>query len=454
MDENENRADIEVDLKRAFEDEAKVRNELLERIGSAEKARAAGEEVDVVSLAQDYLTLALEAQEEDDYEKIDSWLQKTIRLLETVPFPTEEMVLLLAQAHLTCGIALNDQGMWTDALAEYDAAESRLAKLSDAGNLDARLDLAGVRLNIATIKFELGEYDDSMAAFEKVKSDFASLFGTPKEDEAYYYLAKTYLQEAAVCREMGDDEKGIQRLEEGIALYREMIERGDESQSIDLAQALILYAQTLECSGGKEAGGLLPIVDEAVARLQKGVGAGRADVCPDLLEVSVMKGRLLDYLDRFEDADAFLTETAEIFEGVQDTDDPEALLTLASLYDYRGKARDALGKKEEALADFTAAVGIARRLPADFFEPHEHGHEHHGEGCGCGHLHVLQAEGLLALFSVYVDRAKALCQAGRIEEARQDSSEVARILSCVEEYLGDDYQSYKDIYDALEKSLE
>ena len=167
-----------------------------------------------------------------------------------------------------------------------------------------------------------------------------------------------------------------------------------------------------------------------------------------------MKGRLLDYLDRFEDADAFLTETAEIFEGVQDTDDPEALLTLVSLHDYRGKARDALGKKEEALADFTAAVEIARRLPADFFEPHEHGHEHHGEGCGCGHLHVLQAEGLLALFSVYVDRAKALCQAGQIEEARQDSSEVARILSCVEEYLGDDYQSYKDIYDALEKSLE
>ena len=61
---------------------------------------------------------------------------------------------------------------------------------------------------------------------------------------------------------------------------------------------------------------------------------------------------------------------------------------------------------------------------------------------------------MLALFSVYVDRAKALCQAGRIEEARQDGAEVARILSRVEEYLGEDYQSYRDIYDALEKSLE
>ena len=453
MDENEARADIEVDLKRAFEDEAKVRGELLERIDAAEKGRAAGKEVDVLSLAQDYLTLALEAQEEDDYEKIGAWLKKAVKLLESEPFPTEEMILLLAQARLTRGIALNDQGMWTEALAEYDAAETLLDKLSRAGNLDARLDLAGIRLNIATIKFELGEFEESMAEFEKVKSDFASLFSTPKEDEAYYYLAKTYLQEATVCREMGDDERGIQRLEEGIALYRRMIERGDESQSVDLAQALILYAQTLECLGEKEADGLLPIVEEAAIRLRKGVAAGRADVCPDLLEVSVMKGRLLNYLDRFDEADSFLTETAEIFEGVQETDDPEALLTLVTLYDYRGKARGGLGKKEEALADFTAAAEIASRLPADFFEPHEH--EPHAGDCGCcGHLHVLQAEGLLALFSVYVDRAKALCQAGRIEEARQDGATVARILPRVEEYLGEDYPSYKDIYDALEKSLE
>ena len=113
MNENEARADIEVDLKRAFEDEAKVRGELLGRIDAAEKARAAGGEIDIVSLAQDYLTLALEAQEEDDYEKIGAWLKKAVKLLESEPFPTEEMVLLLAQARLTRGIALNDQGMWT-----------------------------------------------------------------------------------------------------------------------------------------------------------------------------------------------------------------------------------------------------------------------------------------------------------------------------------------------------
>lgn len=430
----------------------KERQELLDRIAVAESARDAGEETDVISLAHDYFTLALEAQEVDDYEKTGEILEKVINLLGTVSFPTDEMILLLAQARLTYGIVFNDQGMWNDALAEYDTAESLLEKLSDAGNLDARLDLAGIRLNIATIKFELGEYSDSMAAFEQVKSDFASLFGTPKEAEAYYYLAKTYMQEALVCREIGEDEKGIQRLEEGIALYRKMIEQGDAEQSIDLAQALAVYSQTIECSGGKEPAEILPFVEESIARLREGIGAGRADVCPDLLTISVMKGRLLNYLDRREESEEFLTETAEIFDGVQETDDPEALLTFITLYDERGKSRYARENLEEALADFTEAAQIAARLPPDFYENYGHGHDCDDECC-CGHLHVLRAEGLLDLFSVYVNRAKVLRLLNRLDDAKGDCAEAAKILSQVKDYLEDDYQGYLDIYDALVKSL-
>ncbi|MCR5358431.1 MAG: hypothetical protein K6E55_00940, partial [Thermoguttaceae bacterium] len=56
---DDSRADIELDLKRAFEDEAKARRELVERIAAAEKTREAGGEIDPVSLAHDYLALAL-----------------------------------------------------------------------------------------------------------------------------------------------------------------------------------------------------------------------------------------------------------------------------------------------------------------------------------------------------------------------------------------------------------
>ncbi|MCR5359349.1 MAG: hypothetical protein K6E55_05630, partial [Thermoguttaceae bacterium] len=175
---DDSRADIELDLKRAFEDEAKARRELVERITAAEKTREAGGEIDPVSLAHDYLALALEAQEDDDFETTGKWLGKTIKLLESVPFPSDDMIMILAQAHLTYGVTLNDQGVWSDALAEYDAAEALLEKLSEVGNLDAQLDLAGIRLNIATIRFEQGKYSDAIAAFERVKSEFASLFGT------------------------------------------------------------------------------------------------------------------------------------------------------------------------------------------------------------------------------------------------------------------------------------
>ena len=137
---DESRADIELDLKRAFEDEAKARRELVERIAAAEKARREGNKINLSSLAQDYLTLALEAQEEDDYETAGKWLRKAIKLLESAPFPTDDMILILAQAHLAYGVTLNDQGVWSDALAEYAAAETLLKKLSEIGNLDARLD--------------------------------------------------------------------------------------------------------------------------------------------------------------------------------------------------------------------------------------------------------------------------------------------------------------------------
>lgn len=456
---DDHRADIELDLKRAFEGEAKARRELVERIAAAEKAHQAGNEIDYVSLAQDYFTLALEAQEEDDFETTGKWLEKAIKLLESVPFPTDEMVLVLAQAHLTYGVTLNDQGVWSDALAEYDAAEALLGKLSEIGNLDARLDLAGIRLNIATIRFEQGKYSDAVAAFERVKSEFASLFGTSKEDEAYYYLAKTYMQEAAIYREMGEDEKSRQRLEEVIALYRKMIERGDAEQSVDLAEALAIYAQTLECSGESSPEEILPYVEEAVTRLRDGVAAGRADVCPELLNVSVMNGRLLNYMERYGEAEELLTETAEIFDGIRETDDPEALLSMVMLFDERGKARYAKNTYDDALADFNTAAEIASRLPVDFYDEedeheHEEDHDHHdGCGCGCGHVNVLRAEGLLKLFSVYVNRAKTLKILGRADEAKDDCGRAGDILPRVKEYLEDDYQGYRDVYEALAKSL-
>lgn len=454
---DDSRADIELDLKRAFEDEAKARRELVERITAAEKTREAGGEIDPVSLAHDYLALALEAQEDDDFETTGKWLGKTIKLLESVPFPSDDMIMILAQAHLTYGVTLNDQGVWSDALAEYDAAEALLEKLSEVGNLDAQLDLAGIRLNIATIRFEQGKYSDAIAAFERVKSEFASLFGTSKEDEAYYYLAKTYMQEAAIYREMGEDEKSLQRLEEVIALYRKMIERGDAEQSVDLAEALAVYAQTLECSGRKTPEEILSYVEEAVARLRDGVAAGRADVCPELLNVSVMDGRLLNYLDRWSEAEELLTETAEIFDGIRDTDDPEALLALMMLFDERGKSRYAQQRYDEALSDFNTAAETASGLSADFFaeDADEKEHDHHdGCDCGCGHVNVLRAEGLLKLFSVYVNRAKTLNILGRAGEAKNDCAQAGAILPRVKEYLEDDYQGYLDIYEALAKSLD
>ena len=69
-------------------------------------------------------------------------------------------------------------------------------------------------------------------------------------------------------------------------------------------------------------------------------------------------------------------------------------------------------------------------------------------------MNVLRAEGLLKLFSVYVNRAKTLNILGRAGEAKNDCAQAGAILPRVKEYLEDDFQGYLDIYEALAKSLD
>lgn len=453
MDESESDggADFELELRKIFEDEEKTRRELLDRVEQNEKRLAAGETGFEKTLAQDYLACALDFQEEDDFEQTTEYLDKAIDLLTEAngKNPSEELTRMLGLARLTYGVVLNDQGMWSEALAEYLMAEELMEGLDAAGNLEARLDLAGIRLNAATIHFELAEYDESLAAFEKVKSDFSSLMGTEKEEEALYYLAKTYLQEAAVYRELNENEKSLRRMEEGIALYRKMAAQGDSEHGLDLAPALADYAHSLECSGEKTPEEILPIVEEAIDRLREGIVMGRTDVCPDLLNVSIMKGRLLNYQGRDIEAEEFLTEAADIFSQLQETDDPSALLNLISLHDERGKARLSRRDLDGALADFSEGIKIGSRLsdpfsaeePLFLVEEAEMPH------------HVMKSEGNLTLFSVYVNHAKTLRLLRRDDEAKGDCRIAGQILSSLEEYLEEDYGDYFNLYQTLVKSL-
>ena len=123
--EDDMEADFEFDLRKAFEDEEKTRLELADRIQENEKRLAAGETGFEKTLAQDYLACALDFQEEEEFEKTTEFLDRAVDLLSKMAAenPSEEWTRMLGLARLTYGVVLNDQGMWSEALAEYSSAE-------------------------------------------------------------------------------------------------------------------------------------------------------------------------------------------------------------------------------------------------------------------------------------------------------------------------------------------
>lgn len=435
------------DLIRGDEDLEQVRS----RIDDLTEKMNAGQENLEKPLLHDYLRLALESQEEEKLDDSLAYFHQAIRVLKKSAQKrySTGLARMVGLARLSYAITLNDLGRWEEALVEYGKAEGVMASLAEMGDLEAQLDLAGIRLNVATIQFEIGKTEEALTLLDRVKSDFSALSGTDKEDEARYYLAKAILLIASIEEDRGQERESVERMKEAIAIYRGLTEEGKVKYKYDLACAVASLAELSRYDfddGSFRPEPALSLITEAVELFQESIVAGRTDACVDLLEISLLKGKHLFEMNRCEEAIALYDDLIETYGEFRSGDTPALLANLASAYSWRGNARRQLKDLAPALADLNEAIGLFDQTLAAM------SHSCDVDDCHCEeHFQRfgVQTEQMLA----YQLRAGIFAALGRRAEAEADCHVIDKMLESLRDYLDDEYESFRVMAIELRKQI-
>ena len=428
---------------------------LRERIDAAEKQLASGEEIPVKTLCQDYLTLALEAQEEDQTEEALPYFHRALELLSDAARRNDsaELLRMYGLARLSHAVALNDLGRWEEALTEYSASEKTLSQLADDGDSEAQLDLAGVRLNVATIRFEQGDAEEALKLLDEVENDFIALAETEQASEALFYRAKTNLLAASILEQIDRGGEAAPRLENAVRFFRELIADGHSEYQTDLADALQSLAEHWSEEPRAGADPLAPI-SEAVELYRETISRGASEAYFDLLGATLMKGALLTERSRFADALALYDESLELFAPLSKTGEPTALYQLAELYEGRAEARSQSGNRSGAIDDYSEGISLReqllRLLDADDHDECDHDDCHDPD---CHHADELRFDAQVSLMTALGNRSKSLALEENRTAALYDCRRAVEILEALRDYLGDDYDEFRVMFERLEERI-
>lgn len=445
-------ADFRFNINELMQDRSVDRDALKSRIGRLEERIASGEENVEEPLTQDYLTLAIESQDEEDFDEALEYYLRAIRTLKQAiaKRPSSERTRMLGLARLSYAVMLNDIGKWAEALVEYRNAAEAMAQLAESGDLEARLDLAGIHLNVATIHFELGDTTGDrtpvLERIEKVRTGFESLLGTEKEDEARFYLAKALTLESSVHEEEENFEAAARTVREAVALLRTLTDAGHDEYRADLASAL---AEAAELSmydpldGTPTLEQALPAASEAAALFREQVSSGRPDLCADLFDIALTEAKLLFQLGRGDEALAAYNRLIDSFDSFRESTSAEMLVHLAQAHSGRANALTKFGQDQflDVQNDLTTAIElydhaliIEQTLPdADTDEGHER----------TSQLRLLQ------MFDRIGRGSNAVVRLADLPSAENDLRTAKETFDDLAEYLDEEKESFRDILDEL-----
>ena len=361
-----------------------------------------------------YFCRAARLQEEGEVEAaIDDYAAAFARYAEYVENFGESLELLkfVAAARLNHGILLYDSGELEDADEEYVRAEEATQKLADFGDREAKLDLAGIRLNRASILFERGDHDAGLRALDDEAEEFRKIAEDPenKSSEALYYLAKTYATKSTFLRSLLEEDdvdspqarEATETLKRGIDVYRNLVDGGNVQYRRDLADALVLHATTLPTHEKSDLEFAAETLSEACVAYQKAIACGEQDACVDLFDAALQRAEILLKLERFTKAEELYDTILDTFESFAKSDELPLLEGLAVAYQNRAKLRKGKAKPSAIIEDLTHAIELQSAITESIINSlkddehdHEgcccggrHGAEHDHEGCCCGGRH-------------------------------------------------------------------
>ena len=371
-------------------------------------------------LAQCYLQNAARAQEEGESERASDYYAAAFARYEEClnEFGEERETLRhYAAGQLNYAILLNDDGDLEDADEAYLAAQETTQKLVDMGDHEASLDRAGIKLNRASIAFELNQRSRSFDMLDETAEEFQALVAgqMSQSPEAYYYLAKTYMTKASFLSSTSPDVdasspnvvEACELASKAVEIFRTLVNAGHTQYRRELADALVIVVELSPQSEKTQLDAALALLDEAKREYEACVAIGESEACPDLFTAVMERAELLERLGRAADAAAEYDFVVDAFASFADSNDLPAVEGLARAFQRRAMLRKSPKTRKSLLSDLDHAIHLHLQVADsliyslsdaesdggcgcghdDCDHPHEHSHD------GCGHCGACESDG-------------------------------------------------------------
>jgi len=280
----------------------------------------------------------------------------------------------LGNVYLEWAIALNGFDELTSAVDFYQKAVSTLKPLDDAGNGEAKYDLAGIKLNLGIAYRELGELekartslDESFLAYRAVEK--IGVFDTR------VYMAAVSVQQGNVLHEMGETLGTIvDAYDRAMRLYVETIEDlqdlGLERNlaNVLLDRCMVTYENWLDqkfesdAERDKAIDDVLLNIRRGIELLEKQYREGNTVARYDLFHGVTLQGKVLCDAAKYAEAQQSLDRAVNEFANLCDGGDDVFLMQMAMVYATRAVVHLGLGRKDQSEQDCLKGSELINKL--------------------------------------------------------------------------------------------
>ena len=280
----------------------------------------------------------------------------------------------LGSVYLEWAIALNGFDDLTAAIDFYQKAVSTLKPLDDAGNGEAKYDIAGIKLNMGIAYRELGE-------LEKAKASLGESFLAYRAVEKIgvfdtrVYMATVSVQQGNVLHEMGETlDVIVDAYNRAMRLYVEAIEDLQEIglernlANVLLDRCMVTYEnwldQKFESDDARNTiiNDVLLDIDRGIELLEKQYKEGNTVARYDLFHGVTLQGKVLCDAARYAEAQQSLDRAVNEFTDLCDGEDDVFLMQMAMVYATRAVVHVGLGRKDLSEQDCLKGSELINKL--------------------------------------------------------------------------------------------
>jgi len=281
----------------------------------------------------------------------------------------------LGGVYLAWAVVLNDNGELPAAINRYQQAIGVLKPLDDAGDGEAKYEVAGVKLNLGMIYRELGEYEKARAVLDESFLAYRAVEKIGVLYDTRFFMAKVSVQQGNLLYEMGEPlDKIIDAYNRSMRLYVEVIEDENRPElerdlaNVLLDRCMVTYENCLnqkfesDEEQDKVIDGVILDIDRGLELLEKQCKAGNESARYDLFHGLSLQGKVLCDTTKYDEAQKVLDRVVNEFSDLCEGDDDVFLMQMAMVYANRAVVHLGLGNESLSKQDCQKGSELINKL--------------------------------------------------------------------------------------------